>query len=640
MNMQGTNPINTKALPLLFFIALLLGIENLYGRYFPNGFGLLGHDFALTNPALLDGAYWFWNNSILDVPWFTPSFCGGQPFFADPQSIYYSPLQWLAFFLTPTQASHAALLLASSMGYWSFYFLFRCVFQGSVQASIMAGALAMLNGFVPYRMIIGEVGYQPFLLTGFIAHALLSRNQWHPLARVQYGLGNIFWAGLGIALMLHAGLTTLMIPAALGVIVIALIAQLGYHGVSFASFFLRSIAACIFAGGICASKILASTTFMSHFPRDAYLLPGFPDIVDALRFPLYSLFLQSGTVWHMATPKIANAYWTIFPHEWAYQFGFVYLLLLLAGLYFSAGRSSGKKNQKTHSDDRIIQQHPAHRIVLYCVMIAAILLIPSAVLWYTPEWNAVLKSVPIIKTTSFPFRQIIIWIPLGCVAGAMAWQSAEKKICANNTARDAEAWLGLVLVIVAILLESSLADKSYYIDPSIQTYDPSAIDQAWQEARHGHIPPIGRITDYDQLQNSRNPNESIITGESFLHCYNPSYGYRQETLPVGRLKSGESVMFAHDSRLNIKNPACLVWPSENACTILGDEYKSVDIEAATSFVNRKPINFSTPKKQQQANLLSEVSIVATIIGILFSLISGFRRMKYSCRAFSRFTEKK
>jgi hypothetical protein len=247
-------------------------------------------------------------------------------------------------------------------------------------------------------------------------------------------------------------------------------------------------------------------------------------------------------------------------------------------------------------------------------------------MWFTPEWNAVLKTIPIIKTTSFPFRWIIIWIPLCCITGAMAWQSIEHKIGAEKTSRQNELWMGLMLIIVAMLIESSLADKSYYLDPAVQVYDPAAIDHAWHEGKDGHIPPIVRITDFDQPQGERNPNESIITGESFLHCYNPTYGYRQETLPVGRLRSGVTALSIADGHLNIKNPACLIWPQDNNCTELGEEFKSNEIAHASRFLERKPVSFQMSKKQIIANNITLFSLSLGAIGMVVFFASFFKKI--------------
>ncbi len=75
---------------LLAWFLLLIAYHDIYGAYFPTPRGTIGHDFGLCLAGTVDGFIWFAKNGPWEVPWFTPGFCGGQPYFADPQSGYYS----------------------------------------------------------------------------------------------------------------------------------------------------------------------------------------------------------------------------------------------------------------------------------------------------------------------------------------------------------------------------------------------------------------------------------------------------------------------------------------------------------------------------------------------------------------------
>jgi hypothetical protein len=605
---EPRSPLWVRLLPLELFLFLLAGTELLYGRFFPNSYGFLGHDFSLTHPGLLDGAIWFWNNSILDVPWFTPSFCGGQPFFADAQSAYYSPLQWLAFLLPPTQASHADLLLCCSLGYWAFYFLFKDVFGLSARASVVGGALAMLNSFLPCRFLLGEAGYQLFPLVGFVAHALLARDKWRPLARLS--VGNVFWAGLAIALMLHGGLTTLMLPAGLGVLSLALLARLSGRGAPFTAFCLRGAGAVVFALCLTAAKIAAGVVFMSHFPRDAYALPGFSNALLALLSPAAALVLDSQTIWAATFEKLQNSQWMVFPHEWAYQFGFVFLLLLLCAAY-AAVRPVGLRRAISRLRPNSV---PA------ALLLAAVLLSPAAVLWYNPTWNAILKHVPLVKTTSFPFRWIIVLIPPACWLGARAWQAID---AADARSRSLAA--GLAILLAAMLAEAGVRDTSYYDFPGVQRYSPARIDAAWAAAKGGEPYAIAALVDDPAIPGDRGRNDAMLDGNSFIRCYNPAYGYRLETLPIGRMHPG-SVWEERDGFLNLKNPACLIWPKENACAAVGEEYRVSQRAAAEAFVRHAPIPFEVSALQRAANRINLAALIltASLLALTFFELIGAR----------------
>ena len=72
---------------LLFFIFLIH--QNTYLNFFPNENGFLGHDFEYFMPNFLFGKIWFEKN-FLNIPWFSPSFCCGIPFYPDPQTMFFS----------------------------------------------------------------------------------------------------------------------------------------------------------------------------------------------------------------------------------------------------------------------------------------------------------------------------------------------------------------------------------------------------------------------------------------------------------------------------------------------------------------------------------------------------------------------
>jgi hypothetical protein len=591
------------------FFLLLLGLENVFGRYFPNYLGYVGHDFQYMNPALLDGAFWFWKNGLFSIPWFTPSFCGGQPFFADPQSAYFSPLQWLAFVFPPTQAAHVGMLLSCSVGYWAFYFLTRRVFLMSTSAAIVAGALAMFNGFTPHRFLVGET-YQTLLYSAFVAHALLSVEMWGPGKKS--GIGNAFWAGIAMAFMLQSGLTTLMIPVGLSIVAVACVAKIVGKGVSFPVFLWRGTLACLFSVALCISKVLASLTYMSHFPRTAYALPGFIEMKHAMLAPLLSLVLDSQTLWAWSGPLLTNVQWVVFPHEWAYQFGWVYAVLIIFGVCCWL-QGLRKQNLQVSTTSELYQQ------AAYVMLLIVILLIPSALLWYDPRWNAVLKTVPIVNTTSFPFRWIIIWIPVACIAGAAAWQAAERQINNSDIVK-----ITLVIFCAAILIESGVTNRDYYIDQTVQNYNPEWIDRAWQEGKEGKIRSVAVMTDDISVPGNQGRNDAIVAGGSFIHCYNPVYGYRLETFPVGRLQSGVPALTEQNGYLNVKKPACLIWPKENNCAVLGDEYTAPEKAQAGQFLERKPIEFNVSSAQRISHIINVLALIFAAFGLCVFI---YERMK-------------
>ena len=90
----------------LFFLLTIIIIffhQYIFQSFFPNKNLLLGNDYSLVLPNFIFGKIWF-NNNLLSIPWFSPSFCCGTPFFADPQTMYYSLQQLFFIFFSPLLA--------------------------------------------------------------------------------------------------------------------------------------------------------------------------------------------------------------------------------------------------------------------------------------------------------------------------------------------------------------------------------------------------------------------------------------------------------------------------------------------------------------------------------------------------------
>src|SRR3989304_6157881 len=159
--------------PLIAFCLLLVAYHWIFYQFYPNSSGRVGHDFSLALPGLLAGYYWFQSNGIWEVPWFTPAFCGGHPFFADGGSGYYSVLQLLTLIADPLWSAYLAMLLFTALGYWGCFLLLRRCFQARQVAAMLGAAIFMFNGFVTHRMIVAHLGYQGFMLIPWLALFLL-----------------------------------------------------------------------------------------------------------------------------------------------------------------------------------------------------------------------------------------------------------------------------------------------------------------------------------------------------------------------------------------------------------------------------------------------------------------------------------
>jgi hypothetical protein len=130
--------------PLLAFGLLLGGYRAVFSRFFAPD-ARLASDYGLGLPFLLAGYIWYRTVGLWQVPWFTPAFCGGEPFFADPQSGYYAAPQLFTLLVDPLRASYLTMLSFAALGYFGTYWLLRSVFSVSRSAAVLDAAVFMFN---------------------------------------------------------------------------------------------------------------------------------------------------------------------------------------------------------------------------------------------------------------------------------------------------------------------------------------------------------------------------------------------------------------------------------------------------------------------------------------------------------------
>ena len=147
---------------LIFFFGILIIHQFIFQQFFPNSKGLLGHDYEQFVPNLIFGKIWFYNN-FLSTPWFTPSFCCGIPFYADPQSMYYSIPQFIFLIFNPISSVKIIFLVLSLTSYVGMFFMARSNFKFGSYVSLLCASLFLFNGFFVYRAIVGHIAYLSYV---------------------------------------------------------------------------------------------------------------------------------------------------------------------------------------------------------------------------------------------------------------------------------------------------------------------------------------------------------------------------------------------------------------------------------------------------------------------------------------------
>lgn len=587
-------------LPWAGYLCALAVLEITFGRFFSPTHGV-GHDYANAMPQLLDGYYWYLNNGIGTPPWFTPAFCAGVPLFADPQWIFYAPLQFFAFFMDPLKAAHLTLITYSSLGYLGMYLLCRHRLQLSATSSIFAAVLWMLNGFITHRMIVGHIGFIGISLIPLITHLLLVSSA----SRATRVLC-ICVSGILIASWVHSGLGTLLVAAALSVWGLICIATM--RGTPCRAAYVNGAAAAFLGLGLSASKLMAAANTMSHLQRTMYPLPGFGSIGDLLLASFSTLMLPSAWAQPIAWPLVKNAKVYLDIHEWTLNVTPIPFLLMLVALSMVGLHAKGQRLKR-----------PTTGAALHAGILALILIFPLAVQFYTPGWNEFLKSLPLIKSISTPTRWLVLWLPLICAAAAIALDF----ICRPFATR----WQ-----MIAGLILSAAICALVYIEPrdfyENQGYDPQPVIEAYQRAHHpGFSPRVAKLGAYVDEKGvvtyPLNRNDLLIQGVSSAFCANPLFGYWLETFDAKDLSPGNMLRVLPSGHLNIKNPACYTFPEENHCSP-SDHFRADQLEEARRFTEYRPWDFARSSGQRLCDALTQITLIVT-----FSLLVGgvFQRLR-------------
>lgn len=586
---------STVTIASLFLVELII-FHGFYDGFFAANKKTIGHDFSWFLPLYVDGYIWFKKNGFFEVPWFTPSFCAGLPAFADPQSAFYSLPQWLSFVVNPLKASYLTLLFSASSGFFGMYILARRCFGLPVTWASYAATLAFFNGFLPSRMMVGEVSYHALNTTPWLLLALLL-----PVATRMSTIGLGVVAGGLAAYWLQAGIPMLMAPASLGVMLVLLVYRLTHSWPK--DLPARVVLAIGFACAFSASKLAASLAFYRKFERTQYSLPGFENLFALLGTNLLALFDSSKAAQAAGSSWLVNAQWAVHPHEWAYGFTMAPLLIPLAGYLIARSRTNNTPKDQNPPENQNNNSSPCTE--KYTVfLIGSVLAVPLVLQFYTPAFNVWLKSLPLVGASPWPMRWLIVYLPITPIAAAILGKSV------IGAHQDMAPWLAGAGIVATIIFSLS-ENRDYYAN---QPYDPLRIITGYQRlvndgAVNHRIHAVGTLADVNSMDTAANwvRNDALVDGITQARCYNPIFGYRLEKLPPSPLISGEALAEIGGS-LNIRNPACYVFPEENACKP-GDLFKISQRAQAESFLSYKPYDFKKSRLQSISDTVTTTSCV-------------------------------
>lgn len=594
-------------IPVAGTIASAFLLFAVFSRYLPGPNGL-GHDYALFLPAVLAERYSALEQGLWSTVWFTPAFCGGVPLFADAQWGFFALPSMLVRVtgLDPIESLRLTFALFVALGFIGTYLFTLRRLGVSIPGSVLAAFLFASNGFFVYRFLVGHLGFHGVALIPLMAYFATSSAQSGSIATVKH-LIPIVGMSLISAYWIHSGAVSILPAFIFATAALVLLQWL--RGGSVRTTLLRTTLGAILGLSLAASKLVAGLSFLANAPRTGYSLPGFVDLLTTIKLTASMLFLNDSTIATVAARSLQNAQWLLDRHE--LEFGVTTVPVLLAVIALAV-RLFAKPTPETPPQEFSISDPKFNSIPLsqfgFGVALFFILAIPILLNTYSPEWNAFLKGLPILGSTSSYIRWILIYIPiLACASGMLVDQISPRwraKVFLTGTA----------VIMAAIQVIGT--DREFY---SAQNYNPQPILDAFEKSKSADFAPrINRVDAYvnqsGQIVLTGNRNDLLVDGVSQLACYNPAFGYQLEFFPLNSLTFGDALA-RQGNNLNIKNPACYVYPEENAC-LPGDHFRTEQLAEAERFVSYGKFEFKKSRAQQFADFVNALALFlcAILIG--------------------------
>jgi len=256
-----------------------------FGRFLTYHHPFMGPDLQYFFPRLMD-THHFMSLNGPRVHWWTPSFGGGLPVFANPQSIQYSLPQLLVSVLTPTRALMLSYWIVTAMGFVGCHLLLRRVFEVRFVPALFGAAVFSLGGFALHHAAIGHLTYQAYPLLPLWLLLLLTGRPHDLPGALARGTA----VGAMLAYVVYSGAYFVPFVWALSALmVLALLVMRRGGAFPARRLALGSGLALPVALLLAAPKLHAVLPFMGHFPRtiSSEALPASTTWLGLLNFQLF-----------------------------------------------------------------------------------------------------------------------------------------------------------------------------------------------------------------------------------------------------------------------------------------------------------------------------------------------------------------
>jgi len=559
----------------LEYLFLLIALPITLYKFLPVA-GWLGHDYYYSFIRIFIGSVHFWAN-FPALPHYTPSLCGGIPFFADPQSVYFSLPQLFAFFLDPFYATFVSLAIFYALGYWGSIKFFREICgYGSKVAHL--GALAfLLNGFSFAHIYVGHLTHHSYPIFPWLLYFLFKS---HATRRALLQSCVLF--SLILTYMFHAGTFHMLVVFA-GVFVLAL-PLLIYRKQANGELedFARFLGLCaLILVATCSGKFAASVLYARNFVHSP---------VDSSGLPTWELVFKYFWFDPQNTPLfIKFGKYAFGPWEYV---GYVsrFLIPMLFVLPFLALRPLTPKKIAV--------------AVAYAILIPVFCLIAAG--------NAGNEQIPFLRRYHNPIKLLGAFIPFLTWAFAYVLFMASKKVKFSSE----RTRFGVFAMIAGILMFEHFSYANYFQTNKISLAYVHSPHLYTQLKAQGGITPVAKVV----KEKGRDIN-GLMDGCTSLQCYEPLFGYLGESMKADLVVGDTSLV--RDGRFNMNHPGCLLYPDYFKCKPW-DRIPVSDKENFETFIQGKVPTWGVPPWQS-------VLLYWNLLSVIGCLVLPFYRFRWKAK---------
>jgi hypothetical protein len=571
-------------LNLLIINLVTIGVMNL--RY-----PLIGHDFTYALPSLLDNSIHFHQNGFA-IQWFTPSFGGGIPSFANPNNIQFSLPALLIMILPPWPAIIFYVVIYITLGFLACYYFLHTTLEMHWTSAILGAFFFTANGFCISRIAAGEVPFFAFVLLGIFLIVLFDQN-------IPFKI-SIPVLSLMIGMFIHSGGYYILAIFAVSILITTPLVLIFFPTVIE---WKKTIQTTIFGGLlgliIALSKLAAVAAFMRQFPRlvidelPATFLNGASALVLELfgvmsMVPIYKLGGQDPATFPTLTRQMTNSYYGLWELDSSVT-PVVFIIILIQLINIIKNRTFLKPTS------------PSQKGLLLCLLCFTWLGIEfvTAQGFIYPN----IRHLPILSSLRANMR----------FAGAFIFPLGFLAVCIYN--RWSQHWSNSkrISVFIAVNILAILPLWSYFSfkeDMYWQFYDIAGPNKIYADIMNGKSFEITSVGIVDGKNTG-----ALLYRTSNLNLYEPIFGFELENFHH-QLVSGSIWLESSDGHYNMTNPIGFLYPTAKNYKAF-DRFTAEDGEKMRLFAKNIQPDWDLPQYQQIFNKLSSFTTLITIVSLLY-----------------------